>query len=230
MSIKARCLAELKMAHKQYKGDVDKINTKMQDVISTIVLCFKGYCGESCRKHSLVCSGNYRQVKSYMPSNCKLKMTTSDENILCECIKVLLGPQSIMNTRFLTSTQKSEAVNRAYQACMPKSVTFSRNCHGRIHGQILRLNHGFANSTVLKTSALRCALTKGSSVIKRLLKLDEQYKRIKSERYINRQKATRFAYRMRNYQVHSEVHYQKGISDPKPDFSKFNHLKDHAYV
>lgn len=147
-------------------------------------------------------------------------MTDSDENILYECIKLFLGPQSVMNTRFLSSTQKCETVNRAYQACMPKSVTFSRNCHSRIHGQILRLNHGFANSTVLKTSALRCALTKGSSVIKRLLKIDEQYKRIKSERYINKQKAT----------IHSEEHYKKGISDPKPDFSKIDHLKDHAYV
>lgn len=138
MSVKARCLAELKMTHKILKGDLNKIKNKIPKIIDAIIMCFKGYCGSMCKRHSLVCGGNFRQAKNYLPSNIKLKMTATDEKLLSECIKVLLSAESLTKTKFLSSTQKCEAVNRAYQACMPKSVTFSRNCHGRIHSKILK--------------------------------------------------------------------------------------------
>jgi hypothetical protein len=40
--------------------------------------------------------------------------TYDDVDKIEKCIKRLLGPQSLDMVRFLTSTQKSEAVNRSY--------------------------------------------------------------------------------------------------------------------
>ena len=94
----------------------------------------------------------------------RITQTFDDEDVLRKCIEILLNPESIENTRFLTSTQKCEAVNRAYHTCIPKNVTFLRNCHGRIHGQILRLNHGPADMVVLKSRANNIRLSCGSSV------------------------------------------------------------------
>ncbi|WAR15435.1 hypothetical protein MAR_005540, partial [Mya arenaria] len=104
-----------------------------------------GYCGKQCRQFSYVCNGNFKQVKNYMPENVKVKMTQTDEQVLTKCLEMgVLGGDNLENTKLMTTTQKCEAVNRSYQAVHPKSVTFLRNCSGRIHGQILKLNNGYA--------------------------------------------------------------------------------------
>ena len=83
--------------------------------------------------------------------NSKMKMTGFDESHVRSCINVLLGQDSLAKMCLLTSTQKCEAVSRAYQASMPKLVTFSRNCFGHIHSTILKLNLGYADSAILKS-------------------------------------------------------------------------------
>lgn len=60
--------------------------------------------------------------------------------------------------------------------------------------------------------------------------MDKLEKMRKTAKYISKSKTSRFAYRMRNYNAHSEIHYEKGISDPKPDFSKISQLQDHLYA
>jgi len=178
----------------------------------------------------LVCSGNYRKAKNYMLDNVRLKMTDDDETLLRKCIEILLGPESIEKTKFLTSTQKCEAVNRSYNACLPKNVTFLRNCHGRIHGQILRLNHGLADTVILKARVNGVKLSHGSSVIRHLLRTEYYDKLRKTTRYISRARRSRFASRQYRYKLHTDLHYSKGLTDPKPDFSSTPHLKDHAYA
>lgn len=111
---------------------------------------------------------------------------------------------------------------------MPKNVTFLRNCHGRIHGQILKLNHGLAKSAVLKASSNKYQV--GSSVINYLLRKDATMHMRKSSRYILRAKTTRFTSRMHRYKLHADKHYSKGLTDPKPDFSRIPQLKDHGYI
>ncbi|KAH3709712.1 hypothetical protein DPMN_069175 [Dreissena polymorpha] len=80
LSVKARCIAELKAAHKKLQGDIITLKMVMVNVISTIILCFNGYCGTSCAKYSYVCAGTNRQAKNFMPNNVKVKMVDSDQS------------------------------------------------------------------------------------------------------------------------------------------------------
>jgi len=230
LSVKARCVSELKSAHKKFNGDIGKISKCMEKVIPAVVLCFKGYCGEPCKRQSLVCPGKGRQSRYFLPDSIKLHMNDKDEMLLERCLQILLSPASVKSTRFLTSTQKCEAVNRSYQACIPKATTFSRNSAGRIHGQILKLNLGFADSTVLKAESLNASLVKGSSVIKHLCKIQSNTMQRKSLSSRMKAKRCRHLARSRKYQLHEQVHYRKGLTDPKLDLSKLRHLNDHSYL
>ena len=107
-------------------------------------------------------------LKNFLLQNVRVKMTETVEILLYRCINLLLGPENLQKTKLLTSTKKCEAVNRSYQAVTPKATTFSRNHRGRIHGQVHKLNHGFANSALIKCGKLNALITKGSSVVKQL--------------------------------------------------------------
>ncbi|KAH3885712.1 hypothetical protein DPMN_009708 [Dreissena polymorpha] len=195
LSIRARCMSELTRAHKKYKGNIKEITNHMPKVISSIILCYKGYCGAYCSKHSLVCrgsAGGKNKAKLYLPENCKLKIAISDEALLKTCIHIVLGPESIDSTRLQTSTQKCEAVNRAYQTAMPKTVTFSRYCTGRIHSKILKRNHGLADSAIVKSEFTGAHLSKGSRVIVYLLKSKHNDMLKKTCAFQRRRKAARY--------------------------------------
>ena len=147
-----------------------KIKEQMPCIIETILMCYKGYCGYSCKVNSFVCAGlphNHWQ-KSYIARGEIFKMTCDDVDKIEKCIKILLGPQSLNMVRFLTSTQKSEAVNRSHRRCNPKNVTHSRNFAGRAHISAHMRNHGFANSALLVTQNLGAGVTPGSSVKQQL--------------------------------------------------------------
>lgn len=68
--------------------------------MQTIILCFNGYCGDSCSKYSHICPSNHRSAKYYVPTNVKLRITDTDEQVLLQCLKVFMGPKSIANTQF----------------------------------------------------------------------------------------------------------------------------------
>ncbi|KAH3811357.1 hypothetical protein DPMN_139768 [Dreissena polymorpha] len=53
---------------------------------------------------------------------------------------------------------------------MPKTVTFSRNCTGRIRSTILKLNHGLADSEIVKSEFTDAPFSKGYEFIAYLIK------------------------------------------------------------
>ncbi|KAH3774675.1 hypothetical protein DPMN_176061 [Dreissena polymorpha] len=230
LSVKARCMAELKAAHNKHQGDIKVLKKVMVNVISAIILCFNGYCGTSCAKYRYVCAGTNRQAKNFMPNNVKVRMVNSDQQVLKKCIEMVLGPAALDATKLLTTTQKCEAANRSYQAVNPKSVTFSRNCVGRIHGQVHKLNNGYADSVIAKTMELHANLTQGSKVIKQLAYEDRNELNRKRLSATIKARALRARTRNYRYKLHEELHYGKGISDPKPDFDGLPHLKHHKYA
>lgn len=218
LSVKARALAELKQAHKKYNGDIMKITAVMPKITDTIISCFKGSCGPQCSKHSLVCNGNSRQRKFYMPLRYTIRMTKSDEKFLRDCIEILLGKKNLHTTKFLTTTQKCEAVNKSLQVSNPKTNTYSRNFPARIHAQVLRQNLGPADSTVHACNVAGADISKGSRLLKHLL-YDERQKMSRTHPgTLRKAKLKRHKARQRKYSLHESIHYKKGISDPKPDF------------
>ncbi|KAL4241145.1 lens induction in camera-type eye [Mactra antiquata] len=230
MSIKQRCTAELTKAHAVYNGNLNAIKKKMPKIIDTIVLCFKGYCGHSCKTNSLVCCGNYRQAKNFMPSNIKLKMTEADELSLIQCIGIMLSPNAIENTRFLTSTQKCEAVNRAYQAVNPKTISNPRSFSGRIHSQIHNLNNGYTRSILLKSKFLGASLPSRSKVIRQMLATDKRNRRRRDPEVLAKKKLRRFASRRQRYELHEKKHYSSGLTDIAPSLNWAKQMQDHNYV
>jgi hypothetical protein len=217
------------MAHKFYNGDLNKIKQSMPKVADAIVACFGGYCGEPCKASSLVCCGNYRQAKNYMPMNVKLRMTEGDKVLLLKCMDIMLSPTALDKTKLLTSTQKCEAVNRSYQTVNPKMITNPRNFAGRIHGQVHKLNNGYAVSVLIKTKSLGANLTKGSSVIRQIRTTDAISKKPNKD-VIQRRKITRYAARQRRYHLHERLHYNKGLTDTVHGMEGFGQLRDHNYV
>ncbi len=107
LSVSGRCVAELRHEHLKNAGDLKQIQLIMPDILDTVVFCFNGYCGTQCARYSLVCKGEGKQTKLYLHESVKIRMTEDDEDTLTRCIEVLLGPQNLGLTRFLTTTQKS---------------------------------------------------------------------------------------------------------------------------
>lgn len=230
LSVSGRCVAELRQAHLKYAGDLKQIQLVMPDIVDTVVFCFNGYCGTQCARYSLVCKGEGKQTKLYLPESVKIRMTEDDEDTLTRCIEVLLGPQNLGLTRFLTTTQKVESVNKALQASNPKMVTYSRNFEGRVHAQVMKQNLGFADSVALTGETLGTRLIKGSSVIKHVVSIDRHQKCQKSKGRVARAKLQRYNTRRQKYDLHSEIHYSKGLSNPKADLSTVPALHEHQYA
>lgn len=232
LSVKSRCIAELKTAHKHHSGDLKCIKRVMPQVKKSIIQCFKGYCGNQCKMHSYVCNGDKSFTKNFLPGNLltRVKMNAEDEIILDMCLDMILSPTSLELTKHLSTTQKCEAVNRALVAVVPKSVTFTRNAEGRMHGRIHALNHGTGTSVLLKTDKLGAPITRGSTVIRQLAARDRTALLQKDP--IRKMKActSRAKSRSFRYALHEKLHYRRGMSDPKPDFSQIPHLRHHTYA
>ncbi len=231
MSVKARCVSELKAAHRMHDGDINKIKSIMPKIIDTLTLCFNGNCGSECTKYSFVCAGRNR-TKLFLPENVNIRMLQSDQALLKACVNTFLGPVSLEMTKFLTSTQKVEAVNRALLVSNPKSVTFTRNLDARIHSQILMQNLGLADSAVLKCKSIGAELTAGSSVIKQAIGIERKLRNSKTLPKLEKAKLCRYKARQRRFQLHAEIHYAKGLCDPKPNLSGIGQLSliDHHYA
>ena len=240
LDIKARCMAELNQSFKMHNGELYKIKSHMPEVIKAIIMCYKGYCGYTCRVNSYVCAGlpSNHWKRYYIANDTNCRMTCEDEVKVENCMQLLLGTKSLDLVRFLTSTQKSEAFNRSLSRCNPKNVTFSRNFPGRAHAAVHMRNHRFANSILIILEKLGAPITPGSSVAKQLKQTDiieiymKAYKRLPSS------KLKRAKSRNRKYQLHAFIHYpkplfyKKGIADPKYDkkcVKKPINMREHNY-
>lgn len=240
MDIKARCIAELNKSFSVHNGNLDIIKAHMPEVIKTIVMCYKGYCGYNCRVNSYVCGGvpTNQWQRNYIANGNTCRITCDDEEKIINCIKILLGPKSLDLVRYLTSTQKSEAFNRSLSRCNPKNVTFSRNFPGRAHTAVHMRNNRFANSVLLFTEKLGAGITKGSSVAKQLKRkyLNEVY--ASKCKLLQSYKLKRANSRNRKFEMHARINYphpifyQKGIADPTYDQRPKNTFAtvDHSYT
>ena len=81
----------------------------------------------------------------------------------------------------------------------------------------------------MKAEHLGSSFPQGSSVVKHLLQTEKQALKRKSKRSKLKANQSRYAGRMHRYNMHAEVHYASGLTDPKPDFSQA-YLADHKYV
>ena len=215
-------MAELHQTFKGHKGQLIEVKRHMQNVMKRIVMC-SGFCGIYCQINSYVCAGltSNHWHKEFIPGNTSLKMTPHDEMSVAKCIGVLLDSKSFELVRFLTSTQKCDALNRTLPRRNPKNGTHSKSFPGRTHTAIHLRNHWFGNSTLLPTNVLGAALKLGSSVTKHLKQ--EQYLAMhrSKRKQLKESKQIRSMTRQGKYKMHSAicyklpVYYCKGRADPK---------------
>ena len=217
--VRARCVSELNSALKYHNGNINKVKLAMPNVCEAIIMCYKGYCGDSCKKYSFTCKGltNDRWSRNYMPRRCGIRMNANDESLLAECLQVFLSPQVVQKMRFLTNTQATEAFNRRLNRVNPKDVTLSRNYLGRVHTAALMKNHGFSGSTVLRCKQLGATLSAGSRVIKYLCMRQKRDNYDKARQISQMFKKRRSELKFRKYRLHENknfsAHYSKDLAD-----------------
>ena len=232
-----RCVAELESAHSMLNNHIEFIQKTMPDTINAIIMCMKGYCGQTCSKFSYVCRGlkHDHWLRRFLPKGPVIRMNCNDELHLYRGIEVLLGTESLYRTRFLTSTQKSEAFNRILQRVNPKNVTWPVNFPGRAHTAVHMCNHGFVDSAIIRCEKLQVPFTKGTSVIKYLKSKLKDEKRRRKIHLLKSSRQKRCATRNHKFRIHTGKHceeYKKGTTDPVPSCSKrkCNSVNLHDYA
>ena len=103
MDLKAPCVTELHHDCKAHKCQLTVVNKHMPNVIKTIGMCYKGFCGIYCQINSCLCAGltsNHWHTE-FIPGNTSLKMIPNDEMSVEKCIGVLLGSKCLELVRYV---------------------------------------------------------------------------------------------------------------------------------
>lgn len=216
LELSRRCAAEFEACYQKFNGDTAKMNSALAQVPPALLMCYQGDCSE-CKDNSFVCEPPDKMWdKSYCPE-LQIYPTKNDEKLLLECIAMRLGPQSVQKTFLNTTTQKSEAFNRALSRSNPKNITMARNFTSRIASATHLNNCGIAKSTRSKCEAVGAPLTAGTRVDTQLRKEENRIQYIRDKKKSMASKTRRSESRKKKYQEYSkkneEVRYQKGLLD-----------------
>ena len=227
LEVKNRCSAEVRSAHKQFSGDMQKIIRKLSFTTDSVVDCLTNKCGRLCQKHSFVCSGRKKRAwkAKFLPPGSTLKPNNEDLRKLRECIQLRLGTNSLNKTRLNTNTQKNESANRTLTKTNPKFSTWTATLPGRIHGAVHMRNCGTDKSIQKRCVAVGAELSDPvvNQQLKRIEDRNTYHKeRKKTEQYMKRRSYLRKV-RFNNMETatNSKNTYQKDILD-----SEFNTLKE----
>lgn len=216
LEVSRRCHAEFETCHQNLEGDFNKIKDAMIKVPETLIQCYQGDCSE-CNVYSFVCGSRKENpwTKNYVPNNFQIYPCSADETLLLKLIAIRLGADSLAKTRMNTSTQKSEAFNRALSRSNPKNVTFKRTFESRIHSATHLLNSGIAASTRIKCAAVGAPISTGSRVASQLKQGSVREIYIRKKKMSKQSRARRRENRKRKYEKYfhkmEEVHYKKGL-------------------
>lgn len=215
--IARRCNAEMAAAVQKFQRNAKDIKMHMKDTIEAIITCHGGNCCELCKKHSLVCTPSKKWQHTV-----EVTMTRKDKGLLRHCLEYRLGPDCIAKTDMGTSTQKSEAVNRAIRRSLAKNVLYKRNAVGRMHSAIHRLNNCIGVSLATQLKRVGADVTKCERMLIALKSLQSQVKydqfRQKTIAYKQRRCYLRSMrhniYNARNAEQSRAISYAKGLMDP----------------
>lgn len=196
-----RCDTEIDLPLKKHEANVAAASHALQAAQHAVVACYEGVSHDVCSLYSFACKGTRTRKwdSKFLHESQKQSMTKGkvDGDILRDFMTDLFSPDSLMQVRFRTTSQKTEAVHRSYSRVNPKSITFARNFPSRIHTAVNFLNRGFANSTFSKCSVLGVPICRQSRVGRLLQKEEETDKyharRQRSHAYKLRRSNIRFS-------------------------------------
>ena len=223
--IKRRCRSELSAAknkltiHKKKAKSEDfqlrdKLKVALQNTPDAIIQCYKG-SHTFCDKHSFVCSRKNRYDKSLLPTGIQrsMSMTEADEGELNSIIIKHMGPDAISHSYKNTSTQKNEALNRAFSKSNPKLITSSRTFVGRIGASVLVNNLGLEEEVHITQKSSQHVV---SQTLKTKIGKEYQHrKRLQNLQKEPSHKKRRSTLTSQKYKLHQKLHPEPGYSKGK---------------
>jgi len=219
--VKARCSLVFKKLMEETVGDMRLVKSQLPLVLESTLLCYSGDCSK-CRRHAKVCGGGHTTswwTKSAFLGPHKitgLNMTSQDESILLEILKMKLSYSAAEQLKLNTDTQKCEAVNRSLSVSLPKNVNYSRNFEARAHSAVHRLNNKVGKSLEDKIEHLGATL---SPVTKRALSQIQKESEYHKE-YRKRPETQRRAIQRHGSMIKTHLQYRQLSSSRQSDYRK----------
>lgn len=235
----ARCEMEVRNAYKACHNVPGDVVEALKLTPDAIVACYQGDHAR-CIMHSFACGGVASSkshplwLKPHLPAELKrVDMTSNDIKLVKQMIRYRLGVVGLKTTKHMTTSQKSEAVNRAYNRTNPKDITLTKNYDGAIHAAIFDVNNRRSNAMVLKAEAAGSPISSSSRVAKQLLSADKTDVNQKKIQRSAKYKKARYQRQIKKYTLYDEkadkeaTTYEKSQLDPPFVIPS---LSDHDYT
>lgn len=231
--IKHRSYGIMKSLFAKYNGDKKLIAKCLPRIVKSVVNCYSGKCGDTCRWSVTLCRGGLKQswwyksisLSSHGLKNGSLNPTEKDKVLMSQLLEMKLSQSALEQMKFFGNTNKCEYVNRVISTCLPKNKTFSRNAPGRSAAGVLKVNFKPEVALVKSLKAVGCPISKNSRAHQELKKkrkrrlYDKAYKddvRTKWRKLRARKKqATEFVEYRRQNKSKLKSGYRKHKLEPK---------------
>ena len=153
-------------------------------------------------------------------------MSEIDRQVLKSILEMKLSLAALREMKNNTSTNKTEAVNRAMTASLPKNVTYSRNALPRAASAVHRLNNKLTKYVLSKLNCVGSPLQTGSKAVTALKQMEKECHYTKDYKYKKqvrtrlllarkRQAKEHFDYKNSSNSDKVESDYKKGQLEPK---------------
>jgi len=205
LDLSSRSSEELKEAHRYHQGDLKQICRNMSITVRAIMKCYESCDSRTCDKYSYVCKPGMKKPwkKLFLLSGFSLDLSIPSDRVHLEYgINMILGPAAFKSTKYPTTTQKSEAMNRAYLRNNPKCITWSRNLQSRIHTAVHTQNVGFATSTMEKCRKVGAPISQNTRVAWALINEERRIKYLALRKKLDKYRQRRCYLRTRRYLMH----------------------------
>ena len=174
--IKIRSHKIMKCLFAEYNGDLKKISAQLPRVLKSVVKCYSGNCGDTCRWSTTLCKGGKKtswwfksvDLNSNGLHNGSLNPNEHDIKLLTELLEMKISQSALDQMQFFGNTNKCERVNKVINTCLPKNRTFCRNAKGRVAAAVLKVNAKPHVALAKSLQAVGCPLGKKSLVVKEL--------------------------------------------------------------
>ncbi|CAC5420799.1 unnamed protein product [Mytilus coruscus] len=181
--IKLRSHGIMKSLFMKYNGDRQKISKCLPGIVRSVVNCYSGNCGDTCRWSITLCNGGkktswwYKSINlnSHGLQNGSLIPTDRDKILIESLLEMKLSQNALDQMKFFSNTNKCESVNRTISTYLPKNKNFSRNAIGRASAAVLKVNNNKDVALVKTLKAVGCTMGKKSRAavaLKKIRKLE----------------------------------------------------------
>ena len=221
--VRLRCTAEFNAVIKlsqDLDSDGEKkafVTNKLANTPHGIVECYKGNHA-LCQKLTFACKP---QENKPWPKSClphvmkdKMKMTSKDEILFRKGIRLRLGATAISKTFKNLTTNKVEAMNKAYSKTNPKSILSTTNLRPRILAAVLTNNLGFDVSCFLIQNSIHHKVC--AAVSNKIMAHAEVIRKKKALKRTTRTKMKRIKRKSELYALHNKMKAKKGLKQYAP--------------